>query len=228
MMKISIRSLASMVAAAALLLLAVPSSAQTITVSLSGSLSSCPESGPVNASFTLSAGGGSVQVTLGGGSLALDDIFSDLDQSSFSEAVQALSQAGGSLSFSVSGEAVGPPSLCLFSGTVTFSLQGRSISADAPGNTATTASVIDGFVRSALPAISNRIRALFSGNGTGLLTSHNGLTVQGMAAGDGNRAPIGAWAGYSFTDTKNDFVSTAFTAKRHNVMLGVDTMPADN
>jgi outer membrane autotransporter protein len=49
-----------------------------------------------------------------------------------------------------------------------------------------------------------------------------------MAAGDGNRLPIGAWAGYSYTDTENDFVTTAFTSKRHNVVMGLDTMPKEN
>ena len=91
----------------------------------------------------------------------------------------------------------------------------------------TTNAAITSFVQTTLPAISNRIGAVFRGTANGLLSSSNVYSINGMAAGDGERPPIGAWAGYSFTDSSNDFSSTAFSSDRHTVMLGLDTMPTD-
>lgn len=210
---------------AALLLGAAPAAAQTLTVSISGTLSGCEngeDNGSFESSFTFTAGSGSVRVNFGGdlGSIPID-------VASFDALIAAIADAGGSLVIPITGADLGSSSACIFDGTISYVLEGRAVGPDAPGNLTTTTAVIDTFVRSSLPAISNRIRALFSGKGTGVLASANGLTLSGLAAGDGG-VPFGAWAGYSYTDSENDFVTTAFTSTRHDVLLGLDTMPAEH
>lgn len=212
--------------ALSLLLFAGPSAAQTLTFTLSGEATNCEfsqDEGPVEVSFTVSRGDGVAEVNLGGnlGSIPVD-------AGSFDEIIDAVAQSGGSFTISIVDESLGDPSFCLFNGTITFSLSGGGIGPNSPGNLATTQTLLDNFVRQALPAVSSRIRTLFSGAGNGMLASANGVTVSGMAAGNGDRPPIGVWAGYSYTDSKNDFASTAFTSTRHNVLLGLDTMPSEN
>jgi hypothetical protein len=92
----------------------------------------------------------------------------------------------------------------------------------------TTNAAINSFVQTSLPAISNRIGAVFRGTANGLFSANNVYSINGMAAGDGERPPFGAWAGYSFTDSRNDFSSTAFESDRHTILLGLDTMPSDS
>ena len=124
----------------------------------------------------------------------------------------------------------GSDSECNFTGSITVS-RGASAGVDpenAPGNAVTTQTEVDSFARGQPLANSNRIRNILRGGGNNVQASANGLTLSGMSAGDGNSMPVGAWVGYSYTDTENDFSTTAFTSTRHSVLFGLDTMPSDD
>ena len=49
----------------------------------------------------------------------------------------------------------------------------------------------------------------------------------GLNAGD-SIMNYGVWGSYSYTDFKNDFASTAFDGRRHNLLAGVDIAPWEN
>lgn len=209
----------------------VPAQTSSLSVSVSGDVLGCSDpslNGPVDFSFTLSASTSGNYTTVRvdfGGSLGSFEVM--VPSSDIQALSSALASAGGSIEISLN-ELLGPPG-CSFLGTLSITLAGGDqVGPNAPGNLATTGAVIEAFARTSLPAISNRIRSVFRGFTSGLQTAGNTYTVSGMAAGSGERAPIGAWAGYSYTDTENDFVSTAFDSRRHTALFGLDVMPRDD
>ena len=124
----------------------------------------------------------------------------------------------------------GSTSECNFTGSITVS-RGASAGVDpenSAGNAVTTQTEVDSFARGQPLANSNRIRNILRGGGTNVQASANGLTLSGMSAGEGNSMPVGAWFGYSYTDTENDFSTTAFTSTRHSALFGLDAMPTDD
>lgn len=217
------------VVALALLAFAAPSAAQTLSISLDGSVTGCSDQGA----------NGSFNVTSSGSVSDVDNFFTvNVSGQTFSFAlptaeldslVQSLSAAGGSQVITFEN----PPdeSGCVVSGSLTISVDGSSggaIGANTPSNVVTTTAGVTSFVQTTLPAISNRISAAFRGAANGLSADNNVYSINGMAAGDGERKPIGAWAGYSFTDSSNNFSSTAFSSDRHTILFGLDTMPSDS
>lgn len=214
---------------------AAPARAQTaFELAFDGSVFNCSDSalnGPVSFNFS-----GSGQ-TSGANTIFVVDFGGDLGSISIpvpTESVQAIvdavSAAGGSLTVDIGPEPLGPPG-CDVQGHLTISVEGGSpgtLSASAPGSAATVLSTLVTGTRSDLAGIGSRIKSVFSGRGTGVLTSSNGLLVTGMAAGNGDALGFGAWAGYSYTDTRNDFVTTAFDSTRHGVLFGIDALHGDN
>jgi len=216
----------------AALLLPAPASAQSaLSVSVSGDVLGCVDTslnGPVDLSFTLTASPSGnytiINVDFGGSLGSFETMVPNSDIEALSS---ALASAGGSIEISLN-EPLGPTG-CSFVGTLSITLAGgNQVGPNAPGNIATTRAVIEAFARTSLPAVSNRIRSVFRGFTSGLQASGNTYTISGMAAGSGERTPIGAWAGYSYTDTENDFVSTAFESERHTALFGLDVMPRDD
>lgn len=222
---------------APLLLFTVPSSAQqTLNVSLSGEVFNCADSGldkPIDVSFTIASGGGTVMVDLGGEVGSFPISISEADFQSF---VDAVDSAGGTYTMNFGPELLSnsdadPEYLCEIQGTLTITLSGDSTQAQLDSQArleAASAAQVDNFVRNALPAFSKRVQSVFRGEGTGVLALGNGFTVAGTAAGEGNMPSMGVWAGYSYTDSKNDYAPTAYKSDGYTVLLGIDTMPSDN
>lgn len=214
---------------------ALPATAQTgFELSFDGSVFNCMDTGqngPV--SFTVSASGqasgtDTVFVLDFGGSF--NPISVPIPTDSLQAIVDAVSSAGGSLTVDIGPEPLGPPG-CDVQGHLKITVTGGSpgtLSASAPGSVATTLSTLVTGTRSDLAGIGSRIKGVFSGRGTGVLTSSNALMVTGMAAGNGEAPGFGAWAGYSYTDTRNDFATTAFDSTRHGMLFGIDALYGDS
>ena len=141
---------------------------------------------------------------------------------------QAAAESGGILEVPINQQPFGP-SGCDIQGVLKLSIIASSNDEqNAAGNLATTTESVNNFVRTTLPAITNHIGAVFRHAPNGISSAGNAYSISGMAAGDGARPPIGAWASYSFTDASNDFTTTAFSSDRHTAIFGLDTMPSDN
>ena len=91
----------------------------------------------------------------------------------------------------------------------------------------TTPAALNSFVQGQPVANGMRTRTALHNRGDGALAYNNGFMISGQAAGDGAAAAMGAWAAYSRTDTKNDFVSTTFASDRDDFLLGFDMRPND-
>ena len=231
-MSYSLRQLTGHAALVALLMFAAPSQAQTLDISFVGSVFNCiaPNAGlnqSVNLNFTASGqtSGSDTIITVNLGS-SLGSFTENVPTAQIEELAQALAASGGSIQVNIGPIPIGPPP-CDLQGTLTISLA-ATFEQNAPGNLATTTAAINSFVRTTLPAITNRINSAFRKSASFFSSDNNVYTVSGMSAGDGDRPPIGAWAGYSFTDSSNDFTTTAFSSDRHTAILGLDTMPSDN
>lgn len=76
------------------------------------------------------------------------------------------------------------------------------------------------------------LKSLLTGDpSTGAVPVANGFMLQGgdsAAAGDDFDIPWGSWISYSHSDYEDDFVSTAFEAKRNNLTVGIDFSPWDH
>ncbi|MFT5447757.1 MAG: hypothetical protein ACI9DC_002934 [Gammaproteobacteria bacterium] len=224
----------AVVVALAMLFFSAPSAAQTpaLIFSFVGSVFNCSDSSQnqaINVNFSTSgtASGLDTLITVAVGSESFDV---PVATESIDAIIEGVSEIGGSLDVPFGPYPLGPVG-CDVQGTLTLSVEsssGTQISSNSPGNLATTNAAITSFVQTTLPAISNRISAVFRGTANGLFSGNNVYSINGMAAGDGERPPIGAWAGYSFTDSRNTFSSTAFESDRHTILLGLDTMPSDS
>ena len=114
---------------------------------------------------------------------------------------------------------------------VDFTLVRTSDSVGIPafdtGLEVTAPTLLNSFVQGQPVANGLRARTALRRQGTGALAFNGGFMITGQAAGDGATSPIGAWAAYSRTDTKNDFVSTTFSSDRDDFLLGFDVRPND-
>jgi hypothetical protein len=167
-------------------------------------------------------------ITVSGSITANGAVSGNLVVQDGSKATLSGTLSGDTLRFNFTGS--DKDQMCWFSGDMTLTRAGSAIiPADAPSNTATTQTEVDAFMRGQPVANSNRIRSVLRGGGNrGLQPSNKGLTLSGMSAGEGYSAPVGAWFGYSYTGAENDFSTTAFKSKRHSVLFGLDTLPADD
>lgn len=91
----------------------------------------------------------------------------------------------------------------------------------------TAPALLNSFVQGQPVANGMRARGALRNQGTGAFAFNGGVMITGQAAGDGAASPIGAWAAYSRTDTKNNFVSTTFSSDRDDFLLGFDMRPTD-
>jgi len=224
------RMLARLALAAPLLVLAPQVQAQTLSIVFDANVFGCSDTalnGPQTFTFT------STGQTSGADTLIAVDLGS---AGTFTvpiptSTIQALESSVGQ-SFSVPFSDFDPTSGCSTEGTLTISVSGTGGGPLDPaleaGNEITTPTELDAFVRGQPLANSSRIRSVLRGAGSGAQAMNNGFTVNGMAAGNGPAAGYGAWFGYSYTDSKNDFATTAFSADRHGVLVGIDTMPGDD
>jgi len=205
-----------------------------LDISFVGRAFMCDDStlnGPINISFSAtgeSSGGTTIISVNLGGDLGSFEV--EIPKEQTDAIIAAVSASGGKLEQEIPQQHVGPSGAgCYIEGTLILSVEGSGqVGPNAPGNVVTSTAGLSNFLRTELPAISNRVGAAFRGAVTGFALSGNVYSVSGMAAGEGDRPPIGAWAGYSYTDSKNDFSSTAFSSDRHTFLFGLDTMPADN
>lgn len=216
--------------AAPLLILAPHVHAQTLTITFDANVFGCTDptlNGTQSFSFT------STGQTSGADTLILVDLGS---AGTFTvpvptSSIDALAASVGQ-SISIPFSDSDPTSGCVTEGTLIISVSGAGGPLLDPaleaGNEVTTPTELDAFVRGPALANSNRIRSALRGAGTGVQAMNGGFTVNGMAAGNGASPRYGAWFGYSYTDAKSDFASTAFSADRHSVLVGIDTMPGDN
>ena len=189
------------VVAMALMSCTAASQATVLNVSWVGSVTNCSDASlneTINITFSSS---GVVSGTYTIFHLSLGNNLGGFDVPILTADIDAVS-AGALPPVTFGPSPLGAPG-CLLEGTLTVSVEGGSgVGPDAPGNVATTQATVNSFVQTTLPAISNRIVAVFRGQAGGVSTAGNVYTISGMAAGDGDRPPIGAWAGYSFTDSR--------------------------
>ena len=136
------------------------------------------------------------------------------------------SLVGDTLNLSFDGADV----FCSFIGTISASRSSTAaiIPDVIPSNILTTAAEIDSFLRGQPVANSSRIRNVLTGAGRNFQVNAGSISVSGMSAAEGSAMPLGAWAAFSYSDTENDFITTAFTSKRYGILFGIDTQPTDD
>ncbi len=208
--------------------------AQTLKISFDGDLTSCSGDpsldGPVSVTFTATpstSGSDTIIEVAFGADAALSVAVPTADIEAIA---QAVASAGGTIEVSLEPTSLGAPTNCVASGTlkISVSTSGGQISGDAPASSVLTFAQVQTFANRFFGKIQSQIKSTFGGKGSSFGADASGFNARGMAAGSGNRPPIGVWMGYSYTDTENDFVTTAFDSKRHDLLVGFDVMPADN
>jgi hypothetical protein len=200
----------SAILAAALLMFAPSSQAPNLNISFVGSVFNCSDTSlnrslNINFSTTGQTSGNNTLIAVDLG-VGLGNLNFPVSTAEIQALSQAVSESGGVVEMPMNTQPVGPPGYDI-QGVLKLSLADvESTFADnAPGDLATTTESVNTFVRTSLPAISNHISPVFRPGSSFVSASNNTYGISGMAAGDGDRPPIGAWASYSFTDSRNDF-----------------------
>ncbi len=135
--------------------------------------------------------------------------------------------SGNTLPITFSGANVGGDG-CTFSGSATLTRSGNStVSAAAPGSTATTPATLLTTVTAFAGLTNARVQDALPGTRARPKKIANGFMLEGdtgRAAGDGLSA-IGVWGSYSHSGFDNDFAATAIDGQRDSGMFGADFSP---